>query len=66
MTQELHDRVRHEMEHWNGRLRLTRLLAHLGVSTSTWYRRPKGGSDPRRRPRDPLGPTAEVDRSLTF
>ncbi len=65
VTQELRDRVRREIEAWNGKLRLTRLLTHLGVSTSTWYRLPKGGSEPRGRPRDPLDPVrVEAVRDL--
>ena len=36
-----------------------------GSSTSTWYRRPRGGSGPRGRPRDPLAPVrVEAVREL--
>ena len=65
MTQELRDQVRREMEDWKGKLRLTRLLTHLGVSASTWYRRPKEDSEARGRPRESLDPVrVEAVRDL--
>lgn len=44
------------MDNWNGRLRVTSLLKHLGVSVSTWYRRPAEDPGRRGRPREPLDP----------
>lgn len=65
MTEGLRETVRQELAAFDGRVRLTALLSHLGVSTSTWYRRPKVSARGRSRPRAPLDPAkVETIRGL--
>ena len=54
------------MAAWPGSLRLTSVLAELGISSSTWYHQPKRATRSRGRPKVPLdGAQAAVIHSLS-